>query len=81
MEILNKENAKYEKQYNAPHNCEQVPGENMSIKMAEKDKLLKYQTKWNLYSNQFIPLITGASMLDRIHIQGVFDKHFSGGSM
>lgn len=81
LDTINSLNRKFQKQYNAPHNCEQVPGENMSIKMAEKDKLLGYQNKYNIYSNQFIPLITNADMLDRIKLQGMFDKHFSGGAI
>ncbi|MFC0903942.1 anaerobic ribonucleoside-triphosphate reductase [Clostridium sp. MT-14] len=70
-----------QKKYKAPHNCEQVPGENLSIKLASKDRLLKYQNEFELYSNQFIPLITNADLLDRIRLQGIFDKHFSGGSI
>lgn len=81
LEFINSENKKYEKQYNAPHNVEQVPGENMSIKIAEKDKLLGYQNKYNIYSNQFIPLTTNADMLDRIYLQGMFDSHFTGGAI
>jgi hypothetical protein len=81
MNIINTANKKFEKQYDAPHNCEQVPGENMSIKIAEKDKLLGYQNQYNIYSNQFIPLTTNADMLDRIRIQGILDKHFSGGAI
>ncbi len=81
LDFINSENKKYEKQYNSPHNVEQVPGENMSIKLAEKDKLLGYQEKYNIYSNQFIPLITNADLLDRIYLQGLFDKHFTGGAI
>jgi ribonucleoside-triphosphate reductase len=81
MQVINTLNKKFEKKYDAPHNCEQVPGESMSVKMAEKDKLLGYQTKYNIYSNQFIPLVTNADMLDRIRIQGILDKHFSGGAI
>jgi ribonucleoside-triphosphate reductase len=81
LDSINTENKKYEKQYNAPHNVEQVPGENMSIKLAEKDKLLGYQEKYNIYSNQFIPLTTNADLLDRIYLQGLFDKHFTGGAI
>lgn len=56
-------------------------GENMSIKMAQKDTLLGYNDTYEIYSNQFIPLITNADMLDRIKLQGKFDKHFSGGAI
>jgi ribonucleoside-triphosphate reductase (formate) len=81
INIINEENDKYEKQYGAPHNCEQVPGENLSVKLPEKDSILKYQEKYDLYSNQFIPLTTNADMLDRIELQGKFDKHFTGGAV
>ena len=43
--------------------------------------MLKYQSDYNLYSNQFIPLIATADLLDRIKIQGALDKYFSGGSI
>jgi ribonucleoside-triphosphate reductase len=82
IDVINRENKKYQSHYKSPHNCEQVPGENMSIKMAQKDSLLGYNTKkYDLYSNQFIPLITKADLLDRIRLQGIFDKHFSGGAI
>lgn len=84
LEIINKINeinSKMQKKYKNPHNCEQVPAENISIKFAAKDKLFKYQNDIDLYSNQFIPLITNADILDRIKLQGIFDKHFSGGSI
>ncbi len=81
MKTINETNDKMQKQYKAPHNCEQVPAESSSIKLAKKDKLLGYDAGVEFYSNQFIPLITEADMLDRIRIQGIFDKHFSGGSI
>jgi ribonucleoside-triphosphate reductase len=34
-----------------------------------------------MYSNQFIPLTTNADMLDRIKLQGIFDKKFTGGAI
>ncbi|MCP4341332.1 MAG: ribonucleoside-triphosphate reductase [Desulfobulbaceae bacterium] len=37
--------------------------------------------KYQLYSNQFIPLITQADMLDRLRLQGKFDSKFSGGAI
>lgn len=82
--ILNKVNAindKADKKYEYAHNTEQTPSENSAIKLAQKDKLLKYQTSYPLYSNQFIPLITKADMLDRIKLQGLFDSQFSGGAI
>lgn len=81
INTINAENDKMGKKYNQPVNCEQVPAENVAIKLATKDKLFGYNTKYDLYSNQFIPLITDANILDRIRLQGIFDKHFSGGSI
>lgn len=81
IQVINETNDELEKLYKAPHNCEQVPGENMSIKSADKDRLLGYQDKWDLYSNQFIPLIVRADLFDRMKLQGEFDSMFSGGSV
>ena len=81
IDTINAENDKYAKQYNAPHNCEQIPGESVSVKLAAKDRLLKYNKEYEMYSNQFIPLTTNADMLDRIKLQGIFDKKFTGGAI
>ena len=78
---INEVNDRMEQRYQSPHNAEQVPGENMSIKLANKDKLLGYKNKYSIYSNQFIPLTVNADMLDRMRIQGLLDKHFSGGAI
>ena len=81
LKVINKANDKLQKQYNAPHNTEMTPAENSGIKLSEKDKLLKYTEGSLFYSNQFIPLIKNADMLDRIKLQGLFDSHFSGGAI
>lgn len=81
---INEVTEKAERQYGAPHNCEQIPAEATAVKLAQKDKLLKIQVEnfeYDLYSNQFIPLVTNADLLDRIEIQGKLDKHFSGGAI
>lgn len=82
MNMINQKNANHEDFYNFPHNCEQVPGENSSIKLAKKDKMMGFNNgEYGFYSNQFIPLIKGADILDRIRLQGMFDNDFSGGSI
>lgn len=81
IDTINNVNDKMQKKYSSPHNCEQIPAETVAVKIAAKDQLLGYQNSCNLYSNQFIPLITGADMLDRIKLQGIFDSHFSGGAI
>jgi ribonucleoside-triphosphate reductase len=79
---INRANDIASKFYNAPHNCEQIPAESVAVKLAEKDSFLGYNRNgYKLYSNQFIPLTTKADMLDRIRLQGIFDKHFSGGAI
>ena len=81
IDTINQVNAKMEKQYKVPTNCEQVPAENSAVKLAQKDQLLGYQNEFEIYSNQFIPLTTNADLLDRIKLQGMFDKEFSGGAI
>lgn len=81
LDIINTTNTELQKRFKAPHNCEQIPGENVSVKLAKKDRFLGYNTKYTLYSNQFIPLIERTNMLDRIQLQGKFDKCFSGGAI
>ena len=81
LAIVDKENDKYQTKFDAPHNVEQVPSESSSVKLASKDKYLKLNKEYDLYSNQFVPLITNADLLDRIHIQGKFDGKFSGGAI
>lgn len=70
-----------ENQYKAPHNCEMVPAESSAIKLVQKDEMLGYDCGVPFYSNQFIPLIVKANMLDRIRLQGKFDRMFSGGAI
>lgn len=81
LQELNNINDKADIKYKYAHNLEQTPSENSAIKLAQKDKLLKLQDKYELYSNQFIPLIVNADLLDRIRLQGMFDNEFSGGSI
>jgi ribonucleoside-triphosphate reductase len=82
LDKINTTNEKVQKKYGFPMNCEQVPAESVAVKLVEKDKLLKYNDgRYDIYSNQFIPLINQADLLDRIELQGLFDSHFSGGAI
>jgi len=81
LDIVNKTNSIQEKKYKYPHNCEQVPAENVAVKLAYVDKMLGYNKDYTLYSNQFIPLTTNADILERIKLQGLFDKHMTGGAI
>jgi len=62
-------------------NVEQIPGESAAVTFAAKDKLQFANVDYELYSNQYIPLIKEALMADRIRIQGEFDESVSGGSI
>lgn len=64
-------------------NVEQVPAENVAVKLAKIDKLQGINDKYEIYANQFIPLVTTTEggILDRISIQGELDEYFSGGSI
>ncbi len=82
MKMIKDVNNCLSKKYSAPHNVEQIPGESASVKLASKDRLLKYNDgRYDLYSNQFIPLTKDVNILDRLHLQGKFDQHFDGGSI
>lgn len=81
LDTVNAINEEAIKRYKYPHNMEQVPAENSAIKLAQKDRLLGYQDEFDFYSNQFIPLITNADLLDRIRLQGEFDAKMSGGAI
>ena len=81
LNVINTTNKELQDKYKAPQNCEQIPGENVSVKLAKKDRALGYNDKYTLYSNQFIPLIKRVNIFDRIAIQALFDKYFSGGAI
>lgn len=81
LDIINTTNKELQKRFKAPHNCEQIPAENVAVKLAEKDRLLGLNEEYSLYSNQFIPLVERTNMLDRIYLQGLFDSQFSGGAI
>lgn len=81
LQTVNEINDKYDEEMKYAHNAEQTPSESSAIKAAAKDHFLGINTQYDLYSNQFIPLITDADMLDRIQLQGLFDSQFSGGAI
>lgn len=55
--------------------------ENSAVKLAQKDKMLGFDAGVPLYSNQFIPLTVNADLLERLELQGKFDKLISGGAI
>ena len=84
LDKLNAWNDQIGDELKAPVNLEQIPAENVSVKLSKKDRLLGYNDKYELYSNQFIPLTytgVGSDLLTKIRIQGALDKKLSGGSI
>lgn len=81
LETVNKVNKTQERRFGYPHNCEQTPSENSAIKLAQADKILGYNKKYEFYSNQFIPLTVQTDMLNRIMLQGMFDYLMTGGAI
>lgn len=84
LDFINECNDAMGDELKAPVNLEQIPAENVSVKLAYKDKILGYNDKYEIYSNQFIPLTytgMGSDVLTKIRIQGALDKKLSGGSI
>lgn len=81
LETVNAVNKEQEKRFGYPHNCEQTPSENSAIKLAQADRILGYNTTYDFYSNQFIPLTVQTDILNRIMLQGKFDYLMTGGAI
>jgi len=69
------------KKYGYRCNVEQIPAEATSPKLAKVDKILYKQDKYKLYSNQFLPLTTETDILNRIELQELYERYFSGGTI
>lgn len=66
------------------YNLEQVPGESAAVKLCKKDKLIFKAddlSKYQLYSNQFVPLHLDIPIYERMKIHGMFDSLTSGGAI
>lgn len=64
-------------------NCEEIPGESAAVTLAKKDCLTfgRDVQPFALYSNQYIPVIAEATMLERIKLTGKFMSLLSGGGI
>lgn len=81
LAIIENTNDEISEKYKLPVNLEGIPAENTASKLALKDKVLGYNDKYTLYSNQFIPLSKRCNLLDRIKLSAVLDQKCSGGSI
>ena len=64
-----------------PFNVEEIPAESTAPKLAKKDRLFFPEQEFELYSNQYIPLIADVGTMQRIHYTGKFMKYLSGGGI
>ena len=64
-------------------NVEEIPGESVATKFVQKDKLMfgDGEIPFELYSNQYIPLIQDVDLPNRIKITGKFQDVLSGGGI
>ncbi|MTV50031.1 anaerobic ribonucleoside-triphosphate reductase [Heliobacillus mobilis] len=63
-------------------NTEEIPAESTAVTLAKKDRLIYRKLQpFELYSNQYVPLIADMGTTDRIHLTGRFMKHVSGGGI
>lgn len=62
-------------------NVEQIPGESAAVTFAAKDKLQFANVEYDLYANQYIPLIKECLLTERVRLQGEFDASVNGGSI
>ena len=83
ISYINNKVMSYAKEENLPYNLEEVPAESVAIKFAEKDKIMFSEEIqiFDLYSNQFVPLIEDIDIYERIKIESEFNKSLSGGSI
>jgi ribonucleoside-triphosphate reductase (formate) len=71
------------KELGYPMNVEEIPGESVATKFVQKDRVLFGEDKvpFELYSNQYIPLIADVSLPERIELTGKFMEILSGGGI
>ena len=82
VEVMNKVNDDQSFKDGFMYNLEQIPGEAAAIKLAQKDHIVYGDDmKYDMYSNQFIPLVKKVPLATRVKVQGAFDQAMSGGSI
>lgn len=62
-------------------NVEEIPAETTAVTLAQKDKLYFGSNNYEMYSNQYIPLIADADIFTRIKLSGKFMELTSGGGI
>lgn len=82
LKFINEVTDQVSEELGVPCNVEQIPAENVAVKLAKKDRLLGFNDNYDIYSNQYIPLKDNdADMFTRIRLVANLDKYMSGGSI
>lgn len=63
------------------YNLENIPAESICVRIANADRVLGYNTKYKIYSNQYIDLMEDCSVFERFRVQGKLDALTSGGNI
>jgi ribonucleoside-triphosphate reductase len=63
------------------YNLEAIPAESVAVRLAQSDKILGYNDKYKIYSNQYIDLMEDCPIYERFKVQGRLDQLTSGGNI
>lgn len=82
LEYIDNYAKKFSKETGHSFNTEEIPGESAAVTLAKKDRV-KYGDSqvFELYSNQYLPLISDISLIDRIKVSGKLMNLVSGGGI
>jgi len=80
---FNNKVAELSKKYSIIGNIEQIPGESFAIRLSKSDKLLygEENIPYELYSNQWIPLWSNATIWDKMDADGKYNSLITGGCL
>lgn len=85
MQYMSDKNKQFRKHYGVAFNIEEIPGEQACVAILNKDKILfpyhKQLAKYDLYSNQYIPLTTAVDIPTRLELSGRFMQMIKGGGI
>lgn len=83
LQLLNRKVAELSKELGIIGNIEQIPGETMAVKLCKADKAIfgEDRVPYTMYANQFIPLWKDATIWERMDIDGMYNKMFTGGGI
>ena len=83
ISYINKESFRISKERKNVFNVEQIPGETMSVKLANTDRWIygDDKVKEPLYANQFIPLWEDATLVEKFKEEGRLGSKLTGGGI